>query len=102
MDHLTYENGGYREFQSFLEAQGEDNSRQRRRLLQNLRRAMAQELTAKEREALELYYMAGENIPAIARRLGIHKSNVCRRIQRGKRKLRRCLRYGAAALLQEE
>ena len=41
-------------------------------------------------------------MPQIARQLGVNKSTVSRTIHRGEARLRRCLRYGADSLLEEE
>ena len=38
----------------------------------------------------------------IGEKLGVDKSTVSRTIKRGEARLRRCLRYGAKAFLEEE
>ena len=78
-----------------------DNSLRRQRLLQNLPRAVEQELTPRQREMLALYYYENMNMRQIAVRLGVNKSTVSRTLKRGRQRLYRCLRYGAAALLNE-
>lgn len=70
-----------------------DNSELLSRLRQNLRRARQQELTARQRQMLELYYDRGMNMPQIAAELGVNCSTVSRTIRRAKRRLYRCLRY---------
>ena len=71
-------------------------------LRRRLFRAMQEELTPRQREVLILYYGAELNMREIAERLGVDRSTVSRTIQRGEGRLKRCLRYGAAALLDGE
>ena len=49
-----------------------------------------------------LYYGEGLNLREISQRLGVNKSTVSRTMKRGRERLHRCLRYGAAALLEDE
>jgi RNA polymerase sigma-70 factor (ECF subfamily) len=91
----------YNEYRQFLADLGEDNSVSHSRLKQNLRRAISEELTEKERLTLELYYLRGIKMQEIARMLGVNQSTVCRNLSRAKGKLKRCLRYGARELLDE-
>ena len=78
----------------WLRENAEDNAEQMDRLRRNLRLAREQELTPRQRQMLDLYYDQGLNIPAIARELGVDRSTVSRTLQRAKRRLYRCLRYG--------
>ena len=48
-----------------------------------------------------MYYGQGLNMREIGQKLGVDKSTVARTIKRGERRLQRCLRYGAAHLLDE-
>jgi DNA-directed RNA polymerase specialized sigma subunit len=48
-------------------------------------------LTPLMRRCLELYYAQGENQVSIARRLGGHRSNVCRCLERSEAHLERLL-----------
>lgn len=75
-----------------------DNSREISRLRHNL---MQEDVTEKQRKALLLYYAEGCNMREIGERMGVDKSTVSRTIKRGERRLQRCLRYGAAYLLDE-
>ena len=75
-----------------------DNSREISRLRHNLIRALQEDVTEKQRKALLLYYAEGYNM---GERMGVDKSTVSRTITRGERRLQRCLRYGAAYLLDE-
>ena len=77
----------------------EDNSREVNRLKRNLIRALQEDVTPRQRQALLLYYGEQLNMREIGERLGVNKSTVSRTIQRGERRLRRCLRYGAEAFL---
>ena len=79
----------------------EDNSQQLGRLKENLARALRQDITDRQRLYLQLYYDQGLTMPQIARQLGVNKSTVCRTLARGRRRLYRCLRYGAANLLEQ-
>ena len=58
-----------------------------------LERALHHELTPLQRETILAYYVLQKNIPTIARERGVNKSTVCRTLQRGEARLRRCLRY---------
>lgn len=61
--------------------------------------AMDEELTARQRQMVRMYYLEQKTMPDIARELGVGVSTVSRTIARGRRRLRRCLRYGGSALL---
>ncbi len=77
-----------------------DNSQEISRLKRNLIRALREDVTAKQREMMLLYYAEGKNMREIGELLGIDKSTVSRTIKRGERRLQRCLRYGAEAYLR--
>ena len=78
-----------------------DNSREISRLRHNLIRALREDVTEKHRTAPLLYYTEGYNMREIGEQMGVDKSTVSRTIKRGERRLQRCLRYGAAHLLDE-
>lgn len=78
-----------------------DNTEQMTRLKRNLIRALREDVTPKQRLVLTLYYAEGLNMRQIGEKLGVDKSTVSRTIKRGERRLRRCLRYGAAAFLND-
>ena len=61
--------------------------------LKRIRRAIAQELTASQREILLAYHVQGMNIPQIAAERGVYKSTVSRTLKRAEDKLRRYLKY---------
>lgn len=78
------------------------NSADITRLKRNLVRALQSDVTPRQREMLELYYAKGLNMRQIGELLGVHKSTVSRTVKRGEQRLKRCLRYGAGTLLQDE
>lgn len=78
-----------------------DNVQELNRLKRNLVRALHEDITPKQRQALLLYYAEGLTMREIGARMGVDKSTVSRTIQRGEKRLRRCLRYGAAAFLND-
>ena len=70
------------------------------RMKRNLIRALREDVTEKQRQALLLYYGEGLNMKEIGARLGVDRSTVSRNIMRGEARLRRCLRYGAEIFLR--
>lgn len=79
----------------------DDNREQLGRLKRNLTHALRQDITPKQREYMILYYGRGMSMEAIARQTGVNKSTVSRTLKRGRQRLYRCLRYGAANLLEQ-
>ena len=77
-----------------------DNSQEVSRLKRNLIRALKEDVTAKQRPVLLLYYAEGLNMREIGEQLGVDNSTMSRTIKRGERRLQRCLRYGAEAYLK--
>ena len=61
--------------------------------MQRIRRVIERELTVKQREIILAYYFQDKSIPEIAMERGIHKSSVCRCLQRAEKKVRLCLKY---------
>ncbi len=61
--------------------------------MQRIRRVIERELTQKQREIILAYYFQDKSIPEIAAERGIHKSSVCRCLQRAEKKVRLCLKY---------
>ena len=76
------------------------NSSEISRLKRNLIRALREDVTDRQRQALLLYYAEGLNMREIGERLGVDKSTISRTIKRGEQRLQRCLRYGAEAYLR--
>ena len=56
-------------------------------------RVIREELTPLQRETLIGYYFRGLTICQLARERGVHKSTVCRTLQRAERNLKRYLKY---------
>lgn len=77
-----------------------DSPEEHARLKRNLVRALREDVTEKQRQALFLYYAEGLNMREIGEQLGVDKSTISRTIKRGERRLQRCLRYGAEAYLK--
>ena len=77
----------------WLQEESDDNGRRRQRLLHNLTKAVAEELTPRQREMLHLYYYEQLNIVQIAARLGVNKSTVSRTLCRARRRLHHILQY---------
>ena len=71
----------------WLHTQAGDNSERRRRLLRNLPKAVAAELTPRQREVLALYMERDMNVTQIAAVLGVNKSTVSRSLHRALRRL---------------
>ena len=78
----------------------QDNSQEISRLKRNLLRCLREDVTARQRQVMLLYYAEGKNMREIGEAMGIDKSTVSRTIKRGERRLRRCLRYGSEAYLR--
>lgn len=76
-----------------------DNSQEISRLKRNLIRPLREDVTARQRQTLLMYYSEGLNMREIGERLGVDKSTISRTIKRGERRLQRCLRYGAERFL---
>lgn len=87
-------------FSTYLNEEAEDNQWQRQALRQALGRAIREELTGRQREVLLLYYLDQLTMQQVAERLDVNRSTVCRTLQRGEARLRRCLRYGGERLLR--
>lgn len=102
MAGIQYNRENYNEYHNYLLRLGNDNSETRRRLVINLRRAIREELTQKEWQAVQMYYVDQIKMTEIAEILGVNVSTVSRNIKRGREKLKRCLRYGAKELLCDE
>ena len=77
----------------WMQEESDDNGRRRQRLLHNLTKAVAEELTPRQREMLHLYYYEQLNMVQIAARLGVNKSTVSRTLCRARRRLHHILQY---------
>ena len=61
--------------------------------LRRLKKVIARELTAVQRETLIAYYFQQKTMTQIALERGIGKSSVCRTLHRAEDRVRHCLRY---------
>ena len=64
--------------------------------------ALREDLTPRQAQMVQLYYVEQHNMREIGRLLGVNPSTVCRTLQTARKKLRRCLRYTSRAFLREE
>ena len=72
-----------------------------RTLKRNLMIALRQEVSPRQVEFLRLYYAEGLNMRQIGEQMGVDRSTVSRTLKRAESNLRRCLRFGAAEMLDE-
>ena len=102
MRAVSYDNTfGMVDLAVYTELIADDNKDQINRLKRNLTRALRQDITAKQRQYMMLYYGQNMSMEAIAKEFGVNKSTVSRTLKRGRQRLYRCLRYGAANLLEQ-
>lgn len=87
---------------AYARLMAEDNGQELDQLRRNLAMALREDVTPRQRQVLLLYYGQGLSMQEIAQELGIDRSTVSRTMGRGEERLRRCLRYGGAALLKQE
>ena len=64
--------------------------------------AIAEELTARQAQMVRLYFLEQHNMREIAEELSVNPSTVSRTLSVARAKLRRCMRFGALLLLEEE
>lgn len=81
------------DFSTWLRSNAADNEEQQDRLRRNLRLALEQELTPRQKEMVALYFHQRMTIPQIAKELSVNRSTVSRTLRRAKDRLYRCLRY---------
>lgn len=89
----------YGEYSTYIASLGEDNSDTHNTLIKNLRRALCEDITDRQRQMIQMHYVDKMKICEIARILGVNSSTVSRTISRGEARLQKCLRYGARELL---
>ncbi len=82
----------YRDFVAQCNNQ-EDNSKDRKQMLRILKKAMASELTDRQRLCLEEYFLRGRKMKDIAKSLNLSPSTVTRHIRRATEKLRHIAEY---------
>ena len=64
--------------------------------------AIAKELTARQAQMVRLYFLDQRTMKEIAEELSVNPSTVSRTLSVARAKLRRCMRFGALRLLEEE
>ncbi len=102
MREVSYDNTfGMVDLAVYTELMAQDNKDQINRLKRNLTHALRQDVTERQREYMILYYGRNMSMEAIAQQCGVNKSTVSRTLKRGRQRLYRCLRYGAANLLEQ-
>ena len=102
MQTVSYDNTfGMVDLAVYTELMADDNRDQINRLKRNLTHALRQDITQRQREYMILYYGHNMSMEAIAQQFGVNKSTVSRTLKRGRQRLYRCLRYGAANLLEQ-
>ncbi len=69
------------------------------RLHRMLAAAIEQELTPRQAQMVRMYFLEQHSIREMAAILGVYPSTVSRTLAAARTKLKRCLRYGAKALL---
>ncbi len=85
----------YQSLRSFLKKlDGSD-----RQLHRMLAAAIEQELTPRQAQMVRMYFLEQHSMREMARILDVYPSTVSRTLGAARVKLRRCLRYGAKALL---
>lgn len=102
MRTISYDNTfGMVDLAVYTNLMAEDNHDQLNRLKRNLTHALRQDITQRQREYMFLYYGKNMTMEDIANQFGVNKSTVSRTLKRGRQRLYRCLRYGAANLLEQ-
>ncbi len=102
MQTISYDNTfGMVDLAVYTNLMAEDNHDQLNRLKRNLTHALRQDITQRQREYMFLYYGKNMTMEDIANQFGVNKSTVSRTLKRGRQRLYRCLRYGAANLLEQ-
>lgn len=81
------------DFSAWVRSNAADNEEQRDRLRRNLRLAMEQELTPRQKEMVSLYFYQGLNVSRIAEKLSVNRSTVSRTLRRAKDRLYHSLQY---------
>lgn len=88
----------YQDMRRFLKQLNRSDSRLHRLLAS----AIKQELTARQEQMVRMYFLEQHTMREIAGLLGVNVSTVSRTLGASRVKIKRCLRYGAKALLDDE
>ncbi|MBS7403366.1 MAG: sigma-70 family RNA polymerase sigma factor [Oscillospiraceae bacterium] len=65
----------------------------------HVRMAMQEELTDRQRELIEMYYLKGMSMTEIAHTLGLSPSTVSRTLKRGRERIRKHFKYNGRILV---
>lgn len=65
----------------------------------HVRTCMSEELTERQRELIELYYLEGRSMSEIAKMLGVCPSTVSRTVKRGRERIRKFFKYNGRILV---
>lgn len=77
-----------------LIGEGESGNAEKRRLMLKIMRSVIEnELSARQRQTVTLYYFQKMNIPEIAAELGVNRSTVSRTISRGRWNIMEKMKY---------
>ena len=95
MEKMTPREAEYQALRSFLKL-ASDSKRQS--AADFVRLAVEEELTERQRQLVEMYYLRQMTMQNIASELGITPASVCRTLKRARDRLERCLKYGGRNL----
>lgn len=99
---VSYDNTyGLVDLKVYVDLMADDNEEQMNRLKRNLRNALRNDITERQRLYMLMYYGQQMTMGAIAEQMGVNKSVVSRTIKRGRNRLHKFLKYGASNLLAQ-
>ncbi|NLW65212.1 MAG: sigma-70 family RNA polymerase sigma factor [Clostridiales bacterium] len=84
----------YRALKEFVRLVDDETS-----LGMRVRCVICEELTVRQRELINMYYMENMTMPEIAGKLGITVSSVSRTIARGRLRIRKYLKYNGRSMM---
>lgn len=87
------------ELETYFHSIASNNTQEHSRLKRNVRRALMDELTERQRELILMRYGENKTQAEIADILGLCPSTVSRTIKRAENKLRKFLKYGADRIM---
>ena len=87
------------EYRAYLDMLASDNEQEHRFLIHSLAGAIREELTPRQQEAVNLYYIHNRTMAETALMMGVNVSTVSRTLRRARDRLQRCLKFGAKRLL---
>ena len=81
--------------QAYRKEGQEDNEEWRQKQAKNLRRAISEELTPRQRTIVTMYFFENKRNREIAEELKVNKSTVSRTLDRAVKRIRKVMRYSA-------